>query len=205
MKRLILMRHAKSDWSHPGRSDHDRPLNRRGVKAAPAMGAWLIARGMSTLPLRMRAHESGAMAVAEWLEAQKSVARVIYPGLKSHPQFDLAQRQMTNTSGMITFQVGDTKAGEVVAQKLIDQLEIIHYAVSLGHHRSLIFWIGTDEVMPEGEAPLMAGLGGDFFCAPFAASEHGSPLHGWPPNHGVGHGLSSRSWLHFALWSCQHR
>ena len=45
MKRLILMRHAKSDWSHPGRSDHDRPLNRRGVKAAPAMGAWLIARG----------------------------------------------------------------------------------------------------------------------------------------------------------------
>ena len=45
MKRLILMRHAKSDWSHPGRSDHDRPLNRRGVKAAPAMGAWLIAEG----------------------------------------------------------------------------------------------------------------------------------------------------------------
>lgn len=45
MKRLILMRHAKSDWSHPGRSDHDRPLNRRGVLAAPAMGAWLMAEG----------------------------------------------------------------------------------------------------------------------------------------------------------------
>ncbi len=45
MKRLILMRHAKSDWSHPGLSDHDRPLNQRGVKAAPAMGAWLIAEG----------------------------------------------------------------------------------------------------------------------------------------------------------------
>lgn len=43
-------------------------------------------------------------------------------------------------------------------------------------------WVGTDEVMPEGEAPLMARLGGDFFCAPFAASEDGSPLHGWPPN-----------------------
>lgn len=43
-------------------------------------------------------------------------------------------------------------------------------------------WIDTGEVMPEGEAPLMARLGGDFFCAPFAASEEGSPLHGWPPN-----------------------
>ena len=109
--------------------------------------AWLIGRGMSTLPLRMKAHESGALAVAEWLEAQKSVTRVIYPGLKSHPQFDLAQRQMTNTSGMITFQVGDAKAGEVAAQKMIDQLEIIHYAVSLGHHRSLIFWMGTEALM----------------------------------------------------------
>ena len=109
--------------------------------------AWLIARGMSTLPLRMKAHESGAMAVAEWLQAQKPVTRVIYPGLQSHPQFDLAQRQMTNMSGMITFQVGDTKAGEAVAQKLIDQLEIIHYAVSLGHHRSLVFWMGTDALM----------------------------------------------------------
>ena len=109
--------------------------------------AWLIARGMSTLPLRMKAHERGALAVAEWLEAQKSVTRVIYPGLQSHPQFDLAQRQMTNRSGMITFQVGDTKSGEAVAQTMIDQLEIIHYAVSLGHHRSLVFWMGTDALM----------------------------------------------------------
>ena len=47
MKRLILMRHAKSDWSHPGLSDHDRPLNKRGRAAAPAMGAWLIAEGFA--------------------------------------------------------------------------------------------------------------------------------------------------------------
>lgn len=47
MKRLILMRHAKSDWNHPGLSDHDRPLNRRGRKAAPAMGAWLTAQGFA--------------------------------------------------------------------------------------------------------------------------------------------------------------
>lgn len=109
--------------------------------------AWLIARGLSTLPLRMKAHEAGAMAVAEWLEAQKSVSQVIYPGLKSHPQYDIAQRQMTNMSGMISFQVGDTARSEAMAQKMIDGLEVIHYAVSLGHHRSLIFWMGTDALM----------------------------------------------------------
>ncbi|MDA7965405.1 PLP-dependent aspartate aminotransferase family protein [Ruegeria sp.] len=109
--------------------------------------AWLIARGMATLPLRMKAHQAGAMAVAEWLESRQAVTRVTYPGLKSHPQHDLAQRQMTNTSGMITFQVGDRATGEAFAQKMIEKLQIVHYAVSLGHHRSLIFWMGTDALM----------------------------------------------------------
>ncbi|WP_127112730.1 trans-sulfuration enzyme family protein [Shimia sediminis] len=109
--------------------------------------AWLIARGVATLPLRMKAHEASAMAVAEWLEAQPSVTRVIYPGLESHPQHGLAKRQMDNFSGMLSFQVGDRATSEAVAQKMIDRLETIHYAVSLGHHRSLIFWMGTEALM----------------------------------------------------------
>lgn len=109
--------------------------------------AWMIARGAATLPLRMRAHAEGAQAVAEWLEAQSSVTRVIYPGLKSHPQHDLAQLQMDNYSGMISFQVGDAATGEALAQQMIEKLQTIHYAVSLGHHRSLIFWMGTDALM----------------------------------------------------------
>ena len=109
--------------------------------------AWMIARGVATLPLRMKAHQAGAMAVAEWLETCGSVTKVIYPGLKSHPQYELAQRQMKNTSGMITFQVGDRAAGEALAQQMIDNLKIVHYAVSLGHHRSLIFWMGTEALM----------------------------------------------------------
>jgi len=109
--------------------------------------AWLIARGMATLPLRMAAHQANAQVVAEWLESRPGVTRVIYPGLKSHPQYDLAQRQMQNTSGMIMFQVGDSAAGKATAQQMIDKLQIIHYAVSLGHHRSLIFWMGTEELM----------------------------------------------------------
>lgn len=111
--------------------------------------AWLIARGAATLPIRMRAHEAGAMAVAGWLEAHPRVPRVIYPGLASHPQHDLATRQMHNYSGMIAFQVRDAARGEALAREMIDTLEIIHYAVSLGHHRSLIFWMPT-EAMLEG-------------------------------------------------------
>ncbi|MDU8928825.1 PLP-dependent aspartate aminotransferase family protein [Alisedimentitalea sp. MJ-SS2] len=109
--------------------------------------AWLIARGAATLPLRMKAHQSGAQAVAEWLETRSSVTRVIYPGLPSHPQYQLAQRQMTNTSGMIAFQVGNASQGEATAQAMIDKLKVIHYAVSLGHHRSLIFWMETAGLM----------------------------------------------------------
>jgi len=109
--------------------------------------AWLIARGASTLPLRMKAHEAGAQAVAEWLEAHPRVTKVIYPGLDSHPQRDLAKRQMTNMSGMIAFQVGDVATGQSIAQTMIEKLETIHYAVSLGHHRSLIFWMETAGLM----------------------------------------------------------
>lgn len=109
--------------------------------------AWLIARGASTLPLRTRAHQQGAQAVAQWLEAQPSVSRVLYPGLPSHPQHELAKAQMKNFSGMLSFQVGDTATGEHIAKAMIDKLEVVHYAVSLGHHRSLIFWMETAGLM----------------------------------------------------------
>ncbi|NDW45137.1 PLP-dependent aspartate aminotransferase family protein [Ruegeria sp. PrR005] len=109
--------------------------------------AWLIARGAATLPLRMKAHAAGAQAVAEWLEADPRVTRVIYPGLPSHPQADLAAQQMSNMSAMISFQVGDAATGERIARQMIERMEIIHYAVSLGHHRSLIFWMGTKGLM----------------------------------------------------------
>ncbi len=129
--------------------------------------AWLIARGASTLPLRMKAHQAGAQAVAEWLEAQPSVTRVMYPGLPSHPQHKLAAAQMKNFSGMLSFQVGDVAAGERIAQAMIDRLEVIHYAVSLGHHRSLIFWMETNGLMEtsfrlEGDAlESYRAFGGD--------------------------------------------
>jgi len=106
--------------------------------------AWLILRGAATLPLRMKAHEQGALHVAEFLEKHPSVKRVIYPGLPSHPQYGLASRQMKNYSGMITFQVDK---GFAASKILAGELKFIHYAVSLGHHRSLIFYLPTKYIM----------------------------------------------------------
>jgi len=107
--------------------------------------AWLILRGAATLPIRMRAHEESALKVAEFLERHPKIARVHYPGLPSHPQHELARRQMRNFSGMLTFEPkGD---GTEIARRMVDRLSVVHYAVSLGHHRSLVYWISTDALM----------------------------------------------------------
>lgn len=106
--------------------------------------AWLILRGMATLPIRMQAHESAAKEVANFLENHSAISRVIYPGLESHPQHELAKSQMANFSGILTFQ---TPHHAVLPKIFSEKLQIVHYAVSLGHHRSLIFYIPTDEIL----------------------------------------------------------
>ena len=109
--------------------------------------AWLISRGVSTLPLRMEAHQRNALTLAKWLENHPNVTDVKYPGLQSHPQHNLAVKQMNNFSSMLSFQVGDKESGEKLANKMTKKLELIHYAVSLGHHRSLIFWMPTEDLI----------------------------------------------------------
>ncbi|MDH3218461.1 MAG: aminotransferase class I/II-fold pyridoxal phosphate-dependent enzyme [Gammaproteobacteria bacterium] len=106
--------------------------------------AWLIMRGMATLPLRMRCHEHNAIAVANHLERHDQVEMLLYPGLESHPQHRLASAQMDNFCGMICFR---TAAPRRVARRMMQQLEVIHYAVSLGHHRSLIYLMQTDDLI----------------------------------------------------------
>jgi len=131
--------------AHIGKMRTEAAIHHGGVMSP--FNAWLIARGAATLPLRMKAHASSALQLAQWLESRQAVTRVIYPGLESHPQHALAKTQMQNMSGMISFQVGDAATGRALAQRLIDHLDIIHYAVSLGHHRSLIFWMETEGLM----------------------------------------------------------
>ncbi|MDR2027581.1 MAG: PLP-dependent aspartate aminotransferase family protein [Prevotellaceae bacterium] len=105
--------------------------------------AWLIIRGLATLPLRMRVHQENAMQIASYLEQHHEIKRVIYPGLPSHPQYELIKRQMKNFSGIVTFQVKDKRNIKKIAEKL----QIIHYAVSLGHHRSLIFYLDSGDLL----------------------------------------------------------
>ena len=105
--------------------------------------AWLIMRGMATLPIRMEAHQQSAMAIAKWLQEDSNAQSVCYPGLASHPQHELAQRQMDNYGGVLSFTVPD---GKGVAIQLAKSLEVVHYAVSLGHHRSLIYYLDTSEL-----------------------------------------------------------
>jgi len=106
--------------------------------------AWLILRGMATLPIRMRSHEENALKVAHFLEHHPGVEKVFYPGLASHPQHQLATRQMDNFSGMISFR---TPRPNQIAQRMMQKLEVIHYAVSLGHHRSLIYLMQTGDLI----------------------------------------------------------
>lgn len=106
--------------------------------------AWLILRGMATLPIRMRAHEENAFALAGFLENHSSVERVFYPGLESHPQHDLASLQMDNFSGMVSFRSNNPKQ---TAKRMMKKLEVIHYAVSLGHHRSLVYLMQTRDLI----------------------------------------------------------
>ncbi len=106
--------------------------------------AWLIMRGIATLPMRMRAHEENALRVAEFLQQHPRVETVLYPGLASHPQHELAARQMQNFSGMVAFRTADADA---VAARMMSSLEVIHYAVSLGHHRSLIYLMKSDDLL----------------------------------------------------------
>ncbi|WP_182360515.1 trans-sulfuration enzyme family protein [Tomitella gaofuii] len=104
--------------------------------------AWLIGRGATTLPLRMRQHCANAQAVAELLEADERVAYVYYPGLASHPQHELAARQMRGGfGGMLAFAVdGDSDA----QNRFVSHLRIVTSAVSLGHDESLIVHVSGD-------------------------------------------------------------
>ncbi len=104
--------------------------------------AWLIMRGVVTLPLRMKQHSETALVVARFLEAQPAVAFVAYPGLASHPQHDIAKKQMSMFSGVMAFGL---KADTATHNQFVNSLELIVPAVSIGHDESLIVYVGPDD------------------------------------------------------------
>ena len=105
-----------------------------------AFNAWVFLKGLETLFVRMEAHAKNALALATWLEAQPQVARVFYPGLKSHPQHALAMKQQSSGGGIVSFEV-KPKAGQTAqeaAWALIDATKLISITANLGDAKSTI-------------------------------------------------------------------
>jgi cystathionine beta-lyase/cystathionine gamma-synthase len=119
-----------------------RELAERVAATANALGttcspydAWLVLRGVKTLPLRMQAHQKNAAALAAFLAGHARVERVYYPGLPSHPDHALAQRQQHGFGAMLSF---DLKGGEAAVFRLVEHLKLYAFAESLGGVESLI-------------------------------------------------------------------
>lgn len=102
--------------------------------AMSAFNAWTISKSLETLPLRMDRHCENALALAEALENHAEIADVKYPFLLSHPQYELAKKQMKGGGGIVTFEV---KGGKERAFRFIDALEMILYTSNLGDSRSI--------------------------------------------------------------------
>lgn len=97
--------------------------------------SWLVLRGIKTLAVRMKAHEQNAMKIAKYLESHPKVDKVIYPGLESHPQYEIAKKQMKGSGGMITFFL---KGGITESRRFLETVKLFSLAESLGGVESLV-------------------------------------------------------------------
>lgn len=100
------------------------------------MEAWLMIRGLRTLELRLKQHEDTAMKVAHFLESHPKIRKVYYPGLKSHPQYELMKKQQTGNCGLLSFEIEGT---EKQAEKVAESLKYFKIGVSWGGFESLVF------------------------------------------------------------------
>jgi methionine-gamma-lyase len=150
---------GRQDWIMQARMETLRDV---GGCISP-FNAWLLLRGLKTLPVRMDRHMTNAMEVAQFLSYHPKVAKVIYPGLKTHPQHALAKRQQRGYGGMISFLVdGGREAGRTV----MDNVQLCTLAVSLGDVDTLIehpasmthSTYSEDELLKVGIDPAMVRL-----------------------------------------------
>lgn len=100
-----------------------------------AFNAWVILKGLETLTIRMAAHSSKAMELAGWLESHPKVERVLYPGLPSHPQHELAMKQQKTGGGIVAFEV---KGGQEAAWRVVDSCQLLSITANLGDAKSTI-------------------------------------------------------------------
>ena len=100
-----------------------------------AFNAWVLLKGLETLKIRVEAESAGALQLARWLEAHPKVERVYYPGLESHPQYELAKRQQKSGGAIVAFEV---KGGRDNAWKVIDSCRLFSITANLGDTKSTL-------------------------------------------------------------------
>lgn len=115
--------------------DHLTPWMRHTGPALSPFNAWVLLKGLETLPVRVRQHCDNALKVAQFLEAHPKIERAIYPGLPSHPQYELAAKQMDSGSSLVAFEV---KGGKQDSFATLNALQIIDISNNLGDTKSLI-------------------------------------------------------------------
>ncbi len=116
-------------------TDHLAPFLRHTGPAISPFNAWLLVKGLETLPLRVQQHCRNAAEVAAFLDKHPKVVRALYPGLESHPQYQLARRQMTGSGNLVSFVTASGKAG---AFRFQNALRIVKISNNLGDAKSLI-------------------------------------------------------------------
>lgn len=109
-------------------------FHRHTGPALSPFNAWVILKGLETLPMRMERHASNAQALAELMEGHPAIARVLYPGLPSFPQYALAQKQMSGGGGLIAFTLA---GGKAAAFRFLNALKIVAISNNLGDAKSL--------------------------------------------------------------------
>lgn len=120
--------------------------------------AWLILRGLRTLPYRIKGHQDNAMAVAQYLEAHPKVKQVFYPAMPSHPDYELAAKQMTGFNGLLSLIIDGTKEQQ---NQFIQQLRVFQHGVSWGGFESLVADATVNKELPgvpSGVIRLHVGL-----------------------------------------------
>ena len=141
----------------------DEPVQKLMRHTGPALSpfnAWVLLKGLETLAVRVQYGTDSAMRVAQFLEDHPAVSWVRYPFLESHPQYDLAKRQMTGGGTVVTFELkGGTKER---AFEVLDKLQIVDISNNLGDSKSLITHPATTThraMGPEGRAAIGLGDG----------------------------------------------
>jgi len=109
-------------------------LRHTGPSLSP-FNAWLLSKSLETLPIRMERHSNNALAIAEYLEGHPEFVNVKYPFLKSHPQYELAKKQMTMGGGIVTIEL---KGGIERALDFVDNLKMLSITANLGDTRTIV-------------------------------------------------------------------